>query len=123
MATVRVHHSVGDLADDLRAAAVIVKKGGPRIVRTNVREGREQAQLYARRASGPHGVLYFKRITDEMTGPLEGEFGPHGDVVGNAVGGGWRSGPVNTDLDRAADVIGHQFADDAADLLDEAFWP
>jgi hypothetical protein len=115
-------NTLGDLAGDLRTASVQSQRKLREVVKRNVREGREQARANARRSSGPHGKNYYKRITSEMTGLLSGEFGPHGIVENNAVGAGWRNAH-NTDLARAADVIGIQLAGDVDDVLDELFWP
>ena len=119
---VRVTHTIDDLADDLRAIAVKTPAAASRIVKKNVEQGNVIARGFARASSGLHGKNYYKRLTAEMTGPLQGEYGPHGDVVGNAVGAGWRNGPPNTDLEKSQDVIGPRFAKDAGDLLDKAFW-
>lgn len=119
MSSVRVTHGIDMLAADARRIAVTTKPKMARVVTKNVTEGRKSAQKFAKGASGPHGKSYFKRITDEMTGVLTGEYGPHDG--GTPVGGGWRHGPPNTDLPRSADVIGPKFAKDAADLLD-VFW-
>lgn len=122
MASIRVTHSIGDLSRDMdRIPAKLVKEGS-KVVRRNVREGNAYARAFARGASGTHGKNYFKRITAEMTGPLEGEYGPHGDVVGNAVGAGWRHGPPNTDLEKSQDIIGPKFAHDAGEMLEGLFW-
>lgn len=122
MATVRVTHSIGDLAKDCAKIATTAQPRLSKVVRRNVNEGTTLARGFARGSSGPHGLNYFKRITGEMTGLLEGEFGPHGDVVGNAVGGGWRNGPPNTDLERTQDVIGPKFGRDVQDELGKLFW-
>lgn len=93
------------------------------VVAHHTEAGNAVARRFARESAGPHGKNYFKRITWELNSPLEGEYGPTGDVVGNAVGAGWRNGPPNTDLPRSADIQGPKFADDAGDILDQAFWP
>jgi hypothetical protein len=120
MATVRVFHGIDDLRSDLAGIPPRMVREGTKIVRKNTREGRDQARVYARGLSGPHGKSYWKRITDEMIGPLEGEYGPHGG--GLPVGGGWRHGAPNTEMARSADVIGPQFADDVGDMVDGLFW-
>ena len=122
MARIRVTHDIDDLAGDLTRIATTTRPKMVGVVRKNVERGNAAAQSFARASSGLHGKNYYKRITAEMTGPLEGEYGPHGDVVGNAVGAGWRSGPGNTDLQKSADLIGPRFAKDAGDILDRAFW-
>lgn len=119
---IRVEHSIGDLAADAAKIPVRAKRGMVDVVRTNVRQGNTLARRFAREKAGPHGKNYYKRITSEMTGPLEGEYGPTGDVAGKAVGAGWRNGPPNTDLARSADVQGPQLAKDAGDVLDGLFW-
>lgn len=120
MASIRVTHTIGDLASDLAAIPVKFVREGSKVVRTNVREGTLQAQAFARTSSGPHGSSYWKRISGEMTGPLEGEWGPHDG--GLPVGGGWRHSVPNTELARSADVIGPQFAGDVGDMVDGLFW-
>lgn len=115
----RFYSDLDDLASDLHDASVRVKRGAPKVVRKNNRAGRTLARRIARKSAGIHGRKYFKRITDEMTGPLRGEYGPTALQGGEEyVGAGWRNGPGNTDLPKSADVIGPKFAKDAADLLD-----
>lgn len=122
MSSLRVTQSIGDLANDL---ATIPVKMAPRLagaVRRNIEQGNARAQRLARAKSGPHGKNYYKRLTAESTGPLQGEYGPEGDVVGNAVGAGWRNNPPNTDLPKSADVQGPKFARDVGKIVDRAFW-
>lgn len=119
---VRVVHTIGDLEDDLRAAAAIGKKELPKVVRKNLREGVAQAKVFARRSAGPHGKAYYKRISGEMTGPLSAEFGPTGSPRTEFVGVGFRHG-TNLDLPRTADIIGVQMAGDVDDVVDRMFWP
>lgn len=120
MATIRVTHTIGDLAADAARIPAKVKREGRKIVRKNVRDGNTLARRYARELSGPHGKNYFKRITGEMTGALEGEYGPHDGGV--PVGGGWRHGAPNTELERSQDVIGPRFARDVREMADGLFW-
>lgn len=121
MATIRVQHTIGGLARDLRTIATTTKPKMANVVRRNTEHGLTLAQGFAREASGIHGKNYWKRYTAEMVSPLVGEFGHD---VGNApVGGGWRSGPPNTDLPKAADVVGPAFAKDVGDTADGLFWP
>lgn len=110
------------LERDCRDIAVKGTARLARVVRRNTEQGNRLAQRFARESAGPHGKFYFKRITAEMTGPLSGEYGPEGDVVGNAVGGGWRNGPPNTDLPRSADIQGPKFADEVGDTFGKMFW-
>lgn len=119
---VNITHSIGDLERDARAIPAKAARKMVGVVKKNTTEGRKLAQGFARTSSGPHGTAYYKRITDEMLSPFVGEYGPNGDVVGNAVGGGWRHGPPNTDLPRSADIQGPKFAKDMGDVLDGLFW-
>lgn len=123
MASIQVHNMLDDLASDCRKIATEARARLVPIVRRNVTEGGLLAQRIARGASGPHGRLYYKRITSEMTGLLVGEYGPTGEVVGNAVGAGWRHGPGNTDLEKSQDVIGPKFAHDVQAEMANWFWP
>lgn len=122
MPTARVQHTIGDLVTDCARIGTTTRPKLVPVVRRNVVEGRRLAQKFARAASGPHGKRYYKRITDEMTGPLEGEYGPTGDVVGNAVGAGWRHGPPNTDLQKSADIQEVKFGKDVRDVVKKQFW-
>lgn len=123
MATIRVTHTIDDLEADCREVATTTKARMARVVKRNVEQGNVLARKYARGASGPHGLNYYKRITSEMTGPLSGEYGPTGEVAGNAVGAGWRHGPPNTDLEKSLDIIGPRFARDVSNVADDLFWP
>lgn len=122
MAIVRVAHDIDDLANDLAAISLKVEKALPGVVSRNIREGNAIARGIARAEAGPHGKNYYKRLTAEMTGPLTGEYGPEGDVAGNAVGAGWRNGPPNTDLPKSLDIQGPKFAKDVGNVLDGLFW-
>lgn len=109
----RIHaeHDLNRMVSDYtRIATVQAPRDMHRVVEHNVNRGHALAQSIARKRSGPHGQMYYKRVTKEMLGPLSGEYGPTGDVVGNAVGAGWRNGPGNTDLEKSLDVIGPNFA-------------
>lgn len=117
-----VAHSIGDLADDLAAIPVKFTVRASGAVKNNVEAGNKLAQSHARARSGPHGKLYYKRLSGEMTGPMTGEYGPTGVVEGNAVGAGWRTSGPNLDLPNSADVIGPKLAKDVGDILDGLFW-
>lgn len=123
MASVRVTHSIGALAADCATIATTTKLKMSKVVKRNTEQGNKVAQGIARGRSGIHGKNYWKRLSAEMIGPLEGEYGPHGDVVGNAVGAGWRHGPPNTDLEKSLDIQGPKFAADVSATADGLFWP
>lgn len=115
------HSGITDLANDLAGIAAGFKRQAPQIVRRNARAGNRFAQNLARARSGPHGALYFRRLTFEMTGPLTGEFGPEGEPKTEFVGAGFRHG-LNMDLLDTADVIGPRFANDVINTVDGLFW-
>lgn len=99
---IRVRHTIDRLADDYEKIPARAAVGMARIVRENVDYGRDLAKALAREKAGPHGRNYHKRISGEMTGPLEGEYGPTGEPKSDFIGVGFRSG-VNTDLPQSAD--------------------
>lgn len=121
MATVRVTHTIDNLAADCAKIAQTTKPKMAKVVRRNVEQGTKLARRFAQESSGIHGKNYFKRITGEMTGLLEGEYGPHDG--GTPVGAGYRHGPPNTDLERSLDIQGPKFAKDVSDEADGLFWP
>lgn len=118
---IKVTHSIGELATDMADIPPRAKADMAKCVRRNVTQGNALARRLARQAAGPHGTNYYKRISSEMLGPLSGEYGPTGEVAGNAVGAGWRHGR-NTDLERSLDVQGPKFARDVGSLADNWFW-
>ena len=120
---VDVDHTIGFLARDMRTIATTARPKFSKTIRRNTAQGSAAARRIARGASGIHGKNYFKRITHELIDPLTGEYGPHGDVVGNAVGAGWRHGPPNTDLEKSLDIQGPKFRKDINSDLDGLFWP
>lgn len=117
---IRVTNDLSDLAGDTRRIATVAKADMVETVKKNVESGERYARSIAKQESGPHGKNYYKRITGEMTGLLEGEYGPH--AGGTPVGAGWRHGPPNTDLPKSADIVGPRFAKDVGQLPDRWFW-
>lgn len=109
MSAIRVIHGIGDLARDLSAIPPKNVAGLVRIVDANQRAAEKYMQGLAKARSGSHGRDYWKRIGSDKLSPMSAEIGPHGDVRGNAIGAGWRNGPINTDTERTADVIGPRF--------------
>jgi hypothetical protein len=122
VATIRVTHSIGDLASDMAKIPPRAVKDLSGIVRSNTKAGEKLGRAFAKSGAGPHGKNYYKRFGWEMLGPLTGEYGPHGDVLNNAVGAGWRNGPPNTDLERSLDIIGPKFRADVQDAPGAWFW-
>ncbi|MCR1785305.1 hypothetical protein KVF89_22385 [Nocardioides carbamazepini] len=102
---VKVRHHIDRLAQRQESAAVDFTPKASRAVRQSTQFGRDLARALAREKAGPHGEHYWKRVNAEMTGILEGEFGPDGTPKSNFVGVGFRHGR-NTDLPKAADKVG-----------------
>lgn len=122
MPYIRVLSTLDDLERDMRQIPGRFVRGASTVVKRNTEQGNNVAQRIARKASGPHGVAYYKRLSGELLSPLVGEYGPTGDVVENAVGAGWRNGPVNTDLERSLDIQGPRYRRDVDKLLDRLYW-
>lgn len=121
MAIVRVtQNTVGNVARDLAAIPAKTRTGAAKAVRKNGAAGTKLAQRFAQELSGPHGKNYWKRITGESIDAFTYEYGPH--AGGLPVGGGWRHGTPNTELERSMDVIGPKFAKDIRDVIDEVWW-
>lgn len=118
---VRVVGGVADLRRDMESIATRVRPDMRGVVRDGIRVGKMLARENARASSGPHGKSFHKRINAEMTGDLEGEFGPDGTPKTEFVGAGFRHG-VNTDLPRAADVVGPAFLRSVDDKVKDWFW-
>lgn len=118
---VSVRHTVDRLADKYEKVPAQALVGMNRIVRDNVDFGRDLAKALAREAAGPHGQAYYKRISSEMTGLLEGEYGPTGSPKTEFVGVGFRSG-INTDLPQSADRVGPAAAADVQRLITRLYW-
>lgn len=112
------HRDITWLAVDQAEIAINAKPSMRKVVAKNVNRGGKVEQGIAKAASGPHGRSYFKRISSEMTGPLQGEWGPHSG--GTPVGAGWRHG-VNTDSEKSADIVGPAFQKEIGDLVDGWF--
>lgn len=121
MATVHVEHTIGRLQGAMLRAATGAKPGLARIAKRGVKDGELATRRIAQAASGPHGTNYHKRVSSEMLSPLSGEWGPHGDVVANAVGGGWRHGS-NTDLEKSIDLVLPKVAKEVGDMAGRLFW-
>lgn len=119
---VRVVNHLDDLTRDIAQVVPKVAAKLPEIVARNARFGNAVAQRFARESAGPHGKFYWKRLSAESKGDLAWEYGPTGDVVGNAIGAGWRNGPPNMDLEKSQDVVGPKFAKEVGDAAEGAFW-
>lgn len=119
----RVHviGGVGDLAHDLEGIAARVRPDMRGVVEEERVHAERMTKQFAREKSGPHGKAYFKRISSEMTGLLSAEIGPTGVPKSEFVGAGFRHG-VNTDLPRAADIVGPEMARKVGRKVDGWFW-
>lgn len=118
-------HHIDDLADDCRQIAVTCKKDMRATVREGIKVGGNVARDNARRTAGTHGKHYPKAITWEMTGALEGEYGPDSAMPqgGMSFEGGSRNQPAHLDIAKSADLIGPTFAQEVRALPARWFWP
>lgn len=132
MSSVRVTHSIGDLASDLRTIAVEAKPTMARSLQEEARLGNELAKGFARKSAGKHGKHYPNAFSAEMRGivgfggsaGISGEYGP--DIAkpqgGMSFEGGSRNQPPHLDLTRSADLIGPSFRQEVSRLPDRWFW-
>lgn len=131
MATVRVLHSIDDLADDLRAIAVKAPKDMKATVRQAAIVGNTVAKDNAKRTAGRHGKHYPKAFTWETSSfvgfggaTYQAEYGPD---IARPQGGmsfeyGSRNQKPHLDLAKSADLIGPTFAQEVRGLPDGWFW-
>lgn len=114
---IHVTHTLADLEAALISRPARVMKGSAKAVVKEGRRGNVLAQRFAQELSGPHGTAYWKRLSGESAGALQYEYGPHSGGV--PVGGGWRHGTPNTELDRSADIVGPALAKDIRGVLED----
>lgn len=122
MSTVRVTHTLAGLQRDLAGIPKKHLTGMTRLTNESRRSAEKYMQGLAKSRSGPHGRSYWKRIDSTLTGPMSAEIGPRGEVAGNAVGAGWRTGGPNTDTEKTADLIGPRHARYISNHLNGLFW-
>lgn len=113
---IKVRHRIDRLAEDYATIPAKATVGLARIARDNVDYGRDLARALAREGAGPHGQNYWKRISSEMTGLFEGEYGPTGEPKTDFIGVGFRSG-INTDLPQSADKVIQSASADVRKLI------
>lgn len=116
----RVFHTIGDLARDLEEIAVTTKPKMRRVVEHNVSEGNKVAKAFAKESAGVHGKHYHKAFTAEMTGELEGEYGPERDRMQGDMSfeRGSRNQKPHLDVLKSADIQTPKFIKDVGDVLD-----
>lgn len=114
----RSGNAISETARDLQAVPVNIRTEGGALVHRNADRLNRFARNIARSNAGPHGALFYKRITAEMTGALSAEIGPSAPVAGSYVGVDGSEGP-GRDLDAALVKGKQKFYDDASDLMDD----
>jgi hypothetical protein len=121
---IKVTHDIDDLASDMAAIPARAIRGGNKVVRTNIREGNKIGKAFAKESAGSHGKLYHLAWSSEMTGALQGEYGPDAAMPqgGMSFEGGSINQPPHLDAARSADIIGPKFAKDAGEMVDGLFW-
>ncbi|RNL63646.1 hypothetical protein EFK50_07845 [Nocardioides marmoriginsengisoli] len=124
---IRVTHSIGDLSSDLTEIAVQTRPRMRGVVRDGIKVGTQLSRQFAREKAGPHGSRIWKRINSNMDrglglfgNTISGEFGYDGVPKSDFVGAGFRHG-INTDLPRAADIVGPSFSRSVNDEVGDMF--
>jgi hypothetical protein len=122
--TIRVHHDIGDLADDMASIVRRVRPDMRGVVKDGIRVGRDLARANAKRTAGAHGKHYPKAITAEMGTGISGEYGPDSALPqgGMSFEHGSRNQPPHNDLAKSADVVGPSFLRSVDDRVGEWFW-
>lgn len=118
MATIRVDHNIGALAKHYAAVPAKFRRFARVAVRVSLEEGTDDAKRHADAAAGPHGSNYSKRISWEMTGALEGEYGPHAPKT-DYVGVSGAEGAMR-DLEKSALRLGPRFQKRVGFAVDRA---
>lgn len=121
---ITVVHTIGELADDLRAMAARVPVEEEKAVRKVAIEGNRIAQGFAKESAGRHGKLYPKTFSAESVGPTAWEYGPDAAMPqgGMSFEFGSRNQPPHLDLAKSADVAGVRLGEEAQAIIDELFW-
>ncbi|HEY9354189.1 MAG TPA: hypothetical protein VIP28_13095 [Nocardioides sp.] len=114
----REGNGLNELIADLIAVPGKVYGEGTAIVHRDGERAKRFARNVARRNAGPHGALFYKRITAEMTGPLTSEIGPTAPASGHYTGVDDPAGP-GRDLDEAFAKIRPVFGKHASEFMDE----
>lgn len=132
MASIRVMHGIGDLADDLDAIRLRARGDMRAVVRDGVKVGNTVAKDLARESSGKHAKKYPRSFTTSMNAGLglfgntiSGEYGPVPGDQGSLAGileNGSVNNPPHRNLARSADLIGPSFAQEVSRLPSKWFW-
>lgn len=112
---------IADLARDCEQVPAKVLRDGHDSVRDAVEFGTYVTRQTARRAAGPHGSNYFKRVSGEMTAPLVGEWGPEGPPKSDYVGVSGSAGATR-DLATSADPAAERLAASVRGKMAGWFW-
>jgi hypothetical protein len=124
MASVRVHHNIGDLVNDLRTIATSTPRRMATVVRDAAERGNRNARAFA---SEQHTMFsdvdvdYAPTFTVERVGPLTYEYGPEARGEGTKASG-YEFGSINQasphrNLDRSVDIEALEFPMDVEDEL------
>lgn len=122
---IKVTHSIGDLASDMRKVTTTTQVKAARVVRKNAVAGNRVAKALARESAGKHGKHYPNAFSADAETPLRWEYGPDSSKPqgGMSFENGSRNQKPHLDLARSADKQGPQFAKDIADMVAGQFWP
>lgn len=124
MPTIRVTHSIGDLADDLRTVATSTPRRMAGVVKDAATRGNRNAKAFASEDHTMHSdvdIEYAPTFTVERITPLSYEYGPEARGEGNKASG-YEFGSVNQasphrNLDRSVDIEAVEFPLDVSDEM------
>lgn len=129
MSTVRVQHTIGDLARDMSRIPVRFVREGNKVVRDNAYKGNTLAKGFASEQHtmfGDEDVEYPPSFTVEKLGPSNWVYGPDIAIGDGSQAEGYELGSINSpphfDLARSVDVIGIEFPLDVDDMMHGLFW-
>lgn len=125
MASIRVEHTIGDLASDCAKIATGARTVMSKTLRDEARLGNELAKGNARRTAGAHGKHYPNAFTVEALSPLVWEYGPEASRPqgGMSFEFGSRNQPPHLDLAKSADIIGPRLGGAVLNDVGDMFWP
>jgi hypothetical protein len=128
MSFVRVTHTIGDLASDLRTIAVEASPTMAKVVRKNAIAGNRIAREFASQQhtmNSNYDIHYPRAFSAEARSPLSWEYGPDASKPqgGMSFERGSRNQPPHLDLARSADIIAPRLASEVLDAVADLFWP
>lgn len=121
---ISVEGGVSDLARDMIAIPVPLRRKMVTTLRANAERGNQIASRFAKESAGAHGKHYPRAFSAQALTPLIWEYGPDASKPqgGMSFENGSRNQPPHNDLAKSQDIIGPAFHDDVDKILDGLFW-